>query len=144
MMSNLGSVLAGDDAFEEIDSSRWLGLDDTDLSRRAASAFAGCAARLRASVWRRRRIIVDASRRRFDGCYEGKRKTRDVRAVLGCSKPIEGRGRCLRSATVSGAGSVVAPREDAAIELKAHDDPREVEAQIREPRPRTTLSSRKA
>ena len=65
---------------------------------------------------------------------EGKRKTRDVRAVLGCSSSIEGQtnwslassfGDGLRNA------SVVAPREDAAIELKAHDDPREVEAQIR-------------
>ena len=65
---------------------------------------------------------------------EGKRKARDVRAVLGCSSSIEGQtnwslassfGDGLRNA------SVVAPREDAAIELKAHDDPREVEAQIR-------------
>ena len=65
---------------------------------------------------------------------EGKRKTRDVRAVLGCSVQVEGQtnwslassfGDGLRNA------SVVAPREDSAVELKAHDDPREVEAQIR-------------
>jgi hypothetical protein len=125
---------AGDDAFEEIDSSRWLRPDDTDLSRRAASAFAHCAlARATASKRREAADNRDARRRATDA-MEGKRKTKDVRAVLGCSVQVEGQtnwslassfGDGLRNA------SVVAPREDSAIELKAHDDPREVEAQIR-------------
>ena len=64
---------------------------------------------------------------------EGKRKTRcPGGARLFCT----GRGADeLVLASSFGDGlrnaSVVAPREDSAVELKAHDDPREVEAQIR-------------
>ena len=67
---------------------------------------------------------------------EGKRKTRDVRAVLGCSSSIEGQTNWVTdgfdlSATASGTPRSWLLGKILRSELKAHDDPREVEAQIR-------------
>ena len=125
----------GEDGFAEVEH-RWLAPDDqtTDLARRAASAFAHCA--LARATATRRRAAADArdGRRLHNDHREGRRKFADIGAVIGAAQSIEGQTNWSLSSHFGDgfrSTSRVAPREDKAVDLKAHDDPHEVAEQVR-------------